>query len=90
MSMYEFDESMSLVSELTIERDAALRMRQVQLERADRLQAQLDAVETVIEHARKISPSPSMHVYVADLERALGRDAATPHKLGGSDEELLP
>lgn len=40
------------------------------------------AVEALIAHARKISPSPSMHVYVADLERALGIDAPVPHKLG--------
>lgn len=47
--------------------------------------AKIAAVEALIEHARKISPSPSMSIYVADLERALGRDAPRPHKLGGNE-----
>ena len=48
---------------------------------------QLQAVDEVIAHARRISPSDAMHVYIADLERALGMDAARPHKLGQRDGE---
>lgn len=51
------------------------------------LEDRLIAVIELVKHARSISPSPSMHVYVADLERALGREAARPHKLGQRDEE---
>lgn len=47
-------------------------------------EAKLAAVHALIEHARKISPSPSMHIYIADLERALGLDAPRPHKTGGN------
>lgn len=45
----------------------------------------LDAVEEIVEHARKISPSAGMAVYVTDLEIALGTaspDTVQPHKLG--------
>ena len=52
--------------------------------RAARAEAKLAAVEALLAHARKISPSPSMHVYVADLEAALGLEVARPHKLGSS------
>lgn len=45
----------------------------------------LNAVQAVVEHARKISPSERAIVYVADVERALGLDAPTPHKMGGND-----
>ena len=48
------------------------------------LLSRLDAVRAVLDHARKISPSASMHVYVADLERALGLDVARPHKTGSA------
>jgi len=47
--------------------------------------AALAAVERVIEQAHSISPSQSMTVYVADLERALGRVSSRPHKLGQTD-----
>jgi hypothetical protein len=47
----------------------------------------LDAVRELVEHAKKISPSPSMSVYVGDLELALGlRTGARPHKLGMADD----
>lgn len=48
------------------------------------LLALLEAVEEVVAASRRVSPSGSMVVYVADLERALGREAARPHKVGGS------
>lgn len=58
--------------------------RKLMVENAE-LRRKLCAIEALVGHARKISPSPSMHVYVADLERALGIDAPRPHKLGGGD-----
>jgi hypothetical protein len=51
---------------------------------------QLAAVHAVVEHARKISPSERAVLYVADLERALGMDAPTPHKTGGNDTAAQP
>lgn len=48
-------------------------------------QLRLDAVRDLIAHARQISDSASMVVYVADLERTLGLDAPVPHKVGQND-----
>ena len=48
----------------------------------------LNAVQAVVEHARKISPSDRMGLYVTDVEVALGlRPADTPEvrKTGGND-----
>lgn len=45
----------------------------------------LDAVEEIVEQARKISLSTTMAVYVTDIEIALGiarPDTPRPHKLG--------
>lgn len=56
------------------------------LERAEVLHDQLALIRGIVEGARKISPSPTMTVYVADLERALGRfDGPAPHKKGQHD-----
>lgn len=44
-------------------------------------------VRALVAHARKISPSPSMTFYVADVERALGIDAPRPHKTGANEEK---
>jgi len=41
-------------------------------------------------NARKISPSERAVLYVADVERALGMDAPTPHKTGGNDTAAQP
>jgi len=49
---------------------------------AEILLNQLEAVQAVLEGAKRVSSSPSMMVYVADVERALGLDVARPHKLG--------
>jgi hypothetical protein len=50
----------------------------------------LNAVHALVEHARKISPSERAVLYVADVERELGMDAPTPHKLGGNDTAAQP
>lgn len=48
----------------------------------------LRAVEALIARAKRISSGPGMSIYVADLERALGREAPVPHKMGQADDEL--
>jgi hypothetical protein len=55
--------------------------------RADQAEAKVTAVEAVLAHARKVSPSPSMTVYVSDVERALGHDAPVAHKHGQADHQ---
>jgi hypothetical protein len=52
--------------------------------------AKLRSVEDLVDHARRISASPSMAIYVRDIEDALGIGdpaAVRPHKLGGNDDE---
>jgi hypothetical protein len=60
------DYAMQMAADLTRERDDL---------RAELAAAreQLAAVENVINRARNISTSPSMTVYVGDLDKALGR-----------------
>lgn len=48
----------------------------------DLLRAKIEAVEAVLAKARLVSPSPSMSVYVTDIERALGHDRPVAHKKG--------
>lgn len=55
--------------------------------RAEQAEAKVAAVEQILAHARKISPSPSMAIYCTDLDRALGRDAPVAHKHGQADEQ---
>lgn len=56
--------------------------------RCEVAQREAAAIRELIAHARKISPSPYMSVYVADLEAILGMDPPTrPHKLGAQDTE---
>lgn len=50
----------------------------------------LNAIHALVEHARKVSPSERAVLYVADVERALGMDAPTPHKTGGNDTAAQP
>jgi len=45
----------------------------------------LAAIEAVLAHARQVTPSDRAIIYAADIERALGRDAPTPHKTGQND-----
>lgn len=45
----------------------------------------LAAVDELIDHARKVSPSPAMTVYVGDLEVALGRRAETVRGIVGAE-----
>ncbi len=47
---------------------------------------QLAAVRALVDHARKVSPSRTVTLYVVDVEIALGlTDQAAPHKLGMSE-----
>lgn len=49
-------------------------------------QGRLNAVDELLDQARKVSPSPSMAIFVGELDRALGRDVDKPRgKVGASD-----
>lgn len=50
----------------------------------EQLRAKIEAVEAVLAKARLVSPSPSMSVYVTDIERALGHDRPVAHKKGAT------
>lgn len=49
-------------------------------------EAKLAAVQDLIDHAHKVSPSEAMIVYVADLELAIGHDVAARPRRTGQNE----
>jgi hypothetical protein len=55
------------------------------LDQLYRRDMQVEKVREVCEHARKISPSDSMSVYVNDILSALGDKVSRPHKLGATE-----
>lgn len=85
MHRVQFDRAERSAAECDQLRAEAARVDQVNDAALRVLAKQVAAVRDVIRRAQAISPSLSMHVYVADLLAALGEDAPRPHKLGGGD-----
>lgn len=83
--MTDLGEARELADTLAVENDRLTQERvslEARLFEARRL---IKSIRTMVEHARKISASPTMTFYVADLERLLGLDVPRPHKLGDRD-----